>query len=41
MTIPISQFTPHLFSPLGIHTFILYICVSISVLQIRPSIPFF
>ena len=27
--------------PLGIHTFVLYVCVSISALQIRSSIPFF
>ena len=27
--------------PLGIHTFVLYICVSISALQIKSSIPFF
>ena len=26
---------------LGIHTFVLYVCVSISALQIRSSIPFF
>ena len=28
-------------SPLGSHTFVLYVCVSISALQIRSSIPFF
>ena len=41
-SIPISQFppTPVPFS-LGIHTFVLYICVSVSLLQIRSSIPFF
>ena len=38
---PISQFIPPLTSLLGVHVFILYICVSISVLQIRSSIPFF
>ena len=27
--------------PLGIHIFVLYVCVSISALQIRSSIPFF
>ena len=27
--------------PFGIHTFILYVCVSTSALQIRSSIPFF
>ena len=32
---------PHPISPLGVHTFVLYICVSISALQIRLSIPFF
>ena len=28
-------------SPLGIHTFVLYVCVSISALQISLSVPFF
>ena len=28
-------------SPLGIHTFVLYVCVSISALQISSSVPFF
>ena len=27
--------------PFGVHTFVLYVCVSISALQIRSSIPFF
>ena len=40
MSIPISQFIPPPFS-LGIHTFVLYFCVSISALQIRSSIPLF
>ena len=36
MSIPISQFIPPLPTPfLGIHTFFLYICVSVSALQIR------
>ena len=45
MSIPISQFiTPQppplpLF-PLGVHTFVLYICVSISALQTSSSVPF-
>ena len=34
----ISQFIP---SPLAIHTLVLYVCVSISALQISSSIPFF
>ena len=38
MSIPISQFIPPL---RGIHTFILYVCVSISAMQIRSSLPFF
>ena len=37
--IPISQFLPLTCFPLGIHIFTLYI--SISALQIRPSIPYF
>ena len=46
MSIPIPQFiTPPppapLLSPLGVHTFVLYICVSISALQTGPSVPFF
>ena len=28
MSIPTSQFTPPRFSPLGVHTFVLYVCVS-------------
>ena len=28
-------------SPLGVHTFVLYICVSISALQTGSSVPFF
>ena len=45
MSIPISEFItppnppPH--SPLGVHTFVLYICVSISALQTGSSVPFF
>ena len=45
MSIPVSQFipplAPTLLSPLGVHTFVLYICVSISALQTGSSIPFF
>ena len=43
MSIPISQFIPPalLLSPLGVHTFVLYICVSISALQTSSSVPFF
>ena len=33
--------TPPWFSPLGIHTFVLYICVSTSALQTGSSVPFF
>ena len=33
--------TPLLLSPLRVHTFVLYICVSISVLQTSSSVPFF
>ena len=47
MSIPISQFitpppppSPPL-SPLGIHMFVLYICVSISAMQTGSSVPFF
>ena len=32
---------PWQFSPLGIHTFVLYICVSTSALQSSSSVPFF
>ena len=39
MPVPISQPIPS--SHLGIHTFVLYICVFISVLQVSSSIPFF
>ena len=31
----------HSLSPLGVHKFVLYICVSISALQTRSSVPFF
>ena len=37
MSIPISQFLQSPF-PLGIQTFVLYICVSISALQMRSSL---
>ena len=41
MSIPISQFIPlHPLTHLGVHMFVLYDCVSISVLQITSSIPF-
>ena len=33
--------TPTSLSLLGVHIFVLYLCVSISVLQIKSSIPFF
>ena len=33
--------TPPPLSPLGVHTFVLYICVSISALQTGSSVPFF
>ena len=33
--------TPTLLSPLGVQTFVLYICVSISALQTGSSVPFF
>ena len=33
--------TPPPFSPLGVHMFVLYICVSISALQTDSSVPFF
>ena len=33
VSIPISQFIPAPISPLGVHTFVLYVCVSISTLQ--------
>ena len=45
ISIPISQFIPpppHLpLPPLGVHTFVFYICVSISALQTGSSVPFF
>ena len=37
ITIP----TPPQFSPHGVHTFVLYICVSTSALQPSSSVPFF
>ena len=45
VSIPISQFIPlpphhPLLSPLGVHTFILYICVSISALHTGSFVPF-
>ena len=40
MSIPISQFTPPSLCPLGVHISVLYICVSISALQISSSVPF-
>ena len=33
--------SPPLLSPLGVHTFVFYICVSISALQTSSSVPFF
>ena len=39
MSTPISQFIPPL--PLGVHTFILYVSVSVSALQIGLSVPLF
>ena len=33
--------SPPQLSPLGVHTFVLYICVSISALQTGSSVPFF
>ena len=41
MSIPIFQFLPPPPSPLGIHRFLFYICVSISALQISSSVSFF
>ena len=46
MSIPISQFIPPTpppppLSPIGVHTFVLYICVSVSALQTGSSMPFF
>ena len=40
MSIPFSQCT-HPLSPLDVHTFVLYVCVSIPALQISPPVPFF
>ena len=44
-SIPISQFltppTPPLLSRFGVHTFVLYTCVSTSALQTGSSVPFF
>ena len=37
---PISQFIPPPPFPLGSHMFVLYVCVSISALQIRSLVPF-
>ena len=40
MSIPIAQFIPPPpLSPPGVHTFVLYICVSISALQTGSSVP--
>ena len=39
--LPIHHTTPTLLSPLGVHTFVLYICVSISALQTGSPVPFF
>ena len=33
MSVPISQFISPPSSPIGVHMFVLYVCVSISVLQ--------
>ena len=41
MSIPISQFIPLPLSLLGVHMFVLYVCVSISALQTGSSVPFF
>ena len=38
--IPISPFLPPPLFPLGIHVFVLYICVSLFALQIRSSVHF-
>ena len=40
MSIPIFQFILPSLPPPGVHTFILWISVSISALQICPSVPF-
>ena len=39
--LPIQTTTHHPFPPLGVHTFFLYICVSISALQTGSPVPFF
>ena len=41
MSIPIGQFSTPPPPPFGVHTFVLYICVSISALQTSSSVPFF
>ena len=41
MSSPISQFILFPLPPFGVHTFIIYICVYISALQIGSSVPFF
>ena len=41
MSIPISQFIPPPHPPLSVHTFILFICVSILALQIGSPVPHF
>ena len=41
MSVPISQFIPPSPFPLGIHSFVLYDCVSVTALQVRSSTPFF
>ena len=38
---PTTTTLPLPLSPLGVHTFVLYICVSISALQTGSSVPFF
>ena len=41
MSGPVSEFIPSSLSSLGVQTFFLYICVSISALQIGSSIALF
>ena len=44
MSIPISQFIPlPILTPdhTGVHMFVLYLCVSISDLQVGSAVPFF
>ena len=41
MWIPVSEFIPLALSPIGVHTFVLYVCVSISAFHICSSVPFF